>query len=143
MLREAWNEVAFTEQRSDRSSPYFSDLILLKALIRYEQGEIREAEQILLQRIAERPQDDVLYSAAAVLYRKSNNAGAAKDILLKGYDAMNGDSAEINYNLGLIYLDLGDISNAETHAEAAYQMGYPLPGLRRRLDRIRASGRND
>ena len=47
-----------------------------------------------------------------------------------------GKSAEIHYNLGLIYLELGDADRALEQAHAAYALGYPLPGLRNRLQRM-------
>ena len=43
---------------------------------------------------------------------------------------------ELNYNLGLLYLDMKDYANARTYAEKAYNAGYPLQGLKRRLRKI-------
>jgi len=43
------------------------------------------------------------------------------------------ESAELHYNLGLGYLKLGDTASASRHAEKAYAMEYPLPGLRNKL----------
>lgn len=43
------------------------------------------------------------------------------------------DSAEIHYNLGLLYADQEDYLRARTHAERAYKLGFPLPGLRDKL----------
>lgn len=43
------------------------------------------------------------------------------------------ESAELHYNLGLGYLKLGDTESAAKHADRAYAMGYPLPGLRNKL----------
>lgn len=45
------------------------------------------------------------------------------------------DNAEIHYNIGLSYLELGDIANASVHADKAYSAGFPLPGLRNKLAR--------
>lgn len=42
-------------------------------------------------------------------------------------------SAEIQYNLGLTYLALEDNENAVTYARKAYNAGYPLQGLRKKL----------
>ena len=53
-----------------------------------------------------------------------------------GFKASDGASAEINYNLGLILLELGDLDGAARHAELAYDLGYPLPGLRAKLQRL-------
>ena len=43
------------------------------------------------------------------------------------------ESANIHYNLGLIFLDLGDFENSLAHAHKAYALGFQLPGLRNRL----------
>ena len=43
------------------------------------------------------------------------------------------DSAEVNYNAGLFFLDLIDVDKASYCAVRAYELGHPLPGLRNRL----------
>lgn len=43
------------------------------------------------------------------------------------------DSGEVNYNAGLFFLQQGDLARAKTLAKAAYDRGYPLPGLRRKI----------
>ena len=45
------------------------------------------------------------------------------------------DNANIHYNLGLVYLDLGEFEKSLDHAHRAYALGFPLPGLRDRLKR--------
>ncbi len=40
------------------------------------------------------------------------------------------------YNLGLAFLDVGDPDRALAQAWRAYALGYDLPGLRRRLEKI-------
>ena len=45
------------------------------------------------------------------------------------------DNANLYYNMGLVYLDLGDSSKALEHAHRAYSMNFPLEGLRNRLKR--------
>jgi tetratricopeptide (TPR) repeat protein len=44
-------------------------------------------------------------------------------------------SAEVHYNLGLLYADRGEYPQARDHAVRAYELGYPLPGLRAKLQR--------
>lgn len=46
-----------------------------------------------------------------------------------------GDNANLLYNMGLIYLDLGDFEKSLEYAHKAYSMGFPLEGLRNRLKR--------
>lgn len=54
-------------------------------------------------------------------------------ILLGEAASLGPESAELHYNLGLGYLKLGDTESAAKHADRAYAMGYPLPGLRNKL----------
>ena len=44
-------------------------------------------------------------------------------------------NAEAHYNLGLLYERTGSIEEAVEHARVAYDLGYPLNGLRKKLDR--------
>jgi len=46
-------------------------------------------------------------------------------------------SAEAHYNVGLAYVDLGMLGLAEAHSDKAYELGHPLPGLRRKLSAAR------
>ena len=42
-------------------------------------------------------------------------------------------SADLNYNMGLLYFDLKKYDLSKQYAQKAYQLGYPLPGLRKKL----------
>ena len=48
---------------------------------------------------------------------------------------LGSDSANANYNMGLIYYDLKEYDKALTYAHKAYRFGFPLPGLRDKLKR--------
>jgi Flp pilus assembly protein TadD len=43
------------------------------------------------------------------------------------------NSAEVHYNLGLLYVAKENYRLAKIHAQRAYQLGHPLPGLRNKL----------
>ena len=45
------------------------------------------------------------------------------------------NSAGLHYNLGLLYFDLSDFTSSREHAIRAYELGYPLPGLRTKLEK--------
>ncbi|MEN7343990.1 MAG: tetratricopeptide repeat protein [Pseudomonadota bacterium] len=49
--------------------------------------------------------------------------------------ALDSESAEANYNIGLLYFQLKDYSHALEHAHTAYANGHQLPGLRNKLKR--------
>jgi tetratricopeptide (TPR) repeat protein len=48
-------------------------------------------------------------------------------------EGMDPGSSEIQYNLGLVYFDLKQYDESARHAAEAYRLGYPLPGLRKKL----------
>jgi tetratricopeptide (TPR) repeat protein len=48
------------------------------------------------------------------------------------------DSADINYNAGLFYTEIGDLEHAKACANIAYDAGYPLPGLSNRIAALEA-----
>ncbi len=48
-------------------------------------------------------------------------------------DELGMSSSEFHYNYGLLLFDQGELDLAKTQARLAYEQGYPLPGLRRKL----------
>lgn len=60
----------------------------------------------------------------------------AHEVLLAGNKACDGDSAEIHYFLGLLLVEENKIDEAVLHARRAYELGYPLPGLMAKLERL-------
>lgn len=45
------------------------------------------------------------------------------------------NDANVQYNLGLAQFDLGDYDKSLAYAHNAYRLGFPLPGLREKLQR--------
>lgn len=43
------------------------------------------------------------------------------------------DNPAINYNLGLMYVKKNDYAQARVYAKKAYDLGFPLPGLKNKL----------
>lgn len=50
-------------------------------------------------------------------------------------ERLEGSNANVHYNLGLAYFDLGDYDKSLAYARTAYKLGFPLPGLRDKLTR--------
>ncbi len=48
------------------------------------------------------------------------------------------NNAEVHYNLGLTYFALKDYSRSAKAATEAYRLGFPLPGLKRKLSQVGA-----
>jgi tetratricopeptide (TPR) repeat protein len=70
---------------------------------------------------------------AAYLAKKGNPAEAIKH--MEFVEKTAGPSANLSYNMGLVYADLKQYDKALEHAHRAYQLGFNLPGLRSKLER--------
>jgi tetratricopeptide (TPR) repeat protein len=44
--------------------------------------------------------------------------------------------ANINYNLGLLYFDKKNFAKSKEHANTAYELGFPLQGLKNKLIKV-------
>lgn len=135
-LDNAYQETQFTFSRSNNKSPYFAQIAIQVATILSEHEKFADALQILSGVVEAQPKNAVLYSAIAVMQRKLGDLQRAKQTLMRGNEALEGKSAEINYNLGLISIELGEIDDAVRYAESAYAQGFPLPGLRVKLEQL-------
>jgi tetratricopeptide (TPR) repeat protein len=83
-----------------------------------------------------RPDDPMPYMIAGVHFAQVGQRQTAISYLDRARELSN-DDANLHYNLGLGYLDVGLTDKALEHARRAYAAGFPLPGLR---DRLRALG---
>ena len=52
--------------------------------------------------------------------------------------AQAGNNANVHYNLGLAYFDVKEYAKARESAHEAYRLGFPLPGLKNKLQRAGA-----
>ena len=116
-------ELEFKKQRQNKQSrvPLFSDL--------------PPPECYFQRAISFRPDNAYLYGFYATYLHKLKRY----DMALQNYQRaiqLDENNAEAHYNAGLCYLDVGDLDKAAYHADRAYELGYPLPGLRRKLERM-------
>lgn len=81
-----------------------------------------------------KPDDGVIRMLYAnFLARRGNPAEAIQQ--LEAAEKVVGTSANLHYNMGLIYADLKQYDKALQHAHQAYQLGFNLPGLKAKLER--------
>lgn len=81
-----------------------------------------------------RPDDAMVKALHGLYLNRTGKTQAAVDKLEEA-KALAGDNANINYNLGLAYVDLKQYDKALESAHVAYALGFPLPGLRDKLKR--------
>lgn len=67
------------------------------------------------------------------LIRDGKNAAAVEQLKFAVQQAP--DNANVHYNIGLAYFSLADYEQSLAHAKKAYELGFPLPGLRDKLKR--------
>ena len=81
-----------------------------------------------------RPDDPVVRMIYGLYLHKTDRSS---DALAQYRQAVSlaPESSEAHYNLGLMYVDLKMYALAREHAHRAYDLGYPLPGLRSKLER--------
>ena len=67
------------------------------------------------------------------IYRQKLGHDEMAEEYWKGALLIDSRAVEAHYNLGLLYFRLGDFSSSVEHARSAYELGYPLPGLKKKL----------
>lgn len=82
--------------------------------------------------IAFRADDGMVRLVYGIYLAKSNRLDEALEQYQAAVRLMD-HSSEAHYNLGLLYLRLGQTDKAVEEARRAYELGYPLPGLRDQL----------
>ena len=63
---------------------------------------------------------------------KLGRTDAALDQLKEAIN-LQPENPTINYNLGLLYMQKKDYEQAKIYAKKAYELGFPLPGLKNKL----------
>lgn len=125
-------ETNYTLQRAESSHPMYSKMLTLVARANFELDRRQEAFDILNKAIALHPDIPDAYAAFGVLLRRLDRREDARDVLARGVEHVEGN-AELHYLLGLIQFELGDYVASHEQAKRAYRLGYPLPGLKRKL----------
>jgi tetratricopeptide (TPR) repeat protein len=85
--------------------------------------------------LAFQPEDPFVRTAYGVELLRSGRPDASIE-QLKVAEKLRGNDANVSYNLGLAYFDLKDYNSSLEHARRAYELGFPLPGLKNKLQRI-------
>lgn len=132
-LHQALQESSYTFRHIPPDSLMYSSVAANLATIEMARGNIEVATKYLTSAKDAKPSDPQPYIGLAILYRDTKRLPLAREALEEGLRATNGESAEVHYNLGLICFELKDNDCAVRHAHLAYDAGYPLPGLKRKL----------
>ena len=132
-LLNARDEAMFSFRSLPQESPLRATMLITLGLIGLEDNNSQDAIAFLQDAIKASPNEPMPYAAMAVAQRRLNRLDLARDILVEGNAALNEKSPELQYNLGLIYLELKQPDLAMERAKVAYDLGSPLPGLKNKL----------
>jgi hypothetical protein len=95
-------------------------------------GTRRTVECYFARAIEQAPDDPVPHMIYGVHLLKLNKVQAAISELKRATE-LGSQDPNIDYNLGLAYVDLRQYDMAKEHAKRAYDHDFPLPGLRDKL----------
>ena len=84
--------------------------------------------------LAFRSEDPMLYMLYGIYLQGRKDYPSALDAYQHA-ESLKLDGPELVYNMGLLYTDMGNYAKARSYAQRAYAEGYPLQGLRHRLER--------
>jgi hypothetical protein len=103
------------------------------------QPPLKTPPECYLQRaMAYQPQDPSIPLLYGIYLHRLNRYEQAKAMYEQAL-RLQPNSSEAHYNLGLLLTDMEDYGSARKHADLAYRAGYPLPGLRNRLEQVGAA----
>lgn len=133
LLRRSLEENQFMLDRMPKEHPMRAQVAAHNGTALSELRDLEAADRWFAEAIEGCPTCPVGYHTKARYLMKQKRLNEAREVLETGVQATNGESAELHYFLGLLLVDLKDFESAQTHALRAYELGYPLPGLRKRL----------
>ena len=134
-LNSSLAESQFTLERIPADHPMYGEILTHMGMAERERGNSGAALKYFEQAITIHPKLPGGYQGQALIYRDQRDLAMARDVLLAGDAATEGHDVEIAYFLGLVLFDMKDYERAREYASRAYEIGYPLPGLRDKLAR--------
>lgn len=78
------------------------------------------------------PKDPVVHLLHGIYLHRTDRLDDALAAYLRS-EQLNPNTADLHYNLGLLYHELSDFERAKDHAQRAYQLGHRQTGLRDKL----------
>ena len=135
----ALGEAKYTYQRISKKDPWAYEMAVTLGRIENGLKNYKQAEKYYKQAIKLNPSSGLAYTALALQYRKRGKLKQAIKILIQAEKIITPPSAEIYYFLGIFSLENNDIQKANLYSEKAYELGYPLPYLKNKLQKLQSA----
>lgn len=138
ILDKALAEVIFSASDVSRDSYEFLEMNVTLGNVYKEMEDYQNAEAVYDRVIQQKPSYLPAYAAKSLMFRKQGELDKAVAILEAIPVDVREASAEVNYFLGLFTFELGQFEKAKQYAKIAYDLGYPLPGLKNKLASLKS-----
>lgn len=135
-LGRAIDEINYSFSRMTSESARYSLVTAYYGTAFYRSGKRQQAMEMWNKGIEAKPASRESYLAMAEVLLQEKKAKDALDLLLRYEKAKENDAPDAEAFLSHTYIELGDFDKARVHADKAYLLGYPLPGLRNKLERL-------
>lgn len=112
-------------------------LRLRKDQIYYHKAHLPPAECYLYRAVRFSPKDGVTYMLFGMLLQQLGQFEQALENYQRA-EELQPENLNIKYNMGLLFVEMGQLENARRYAREIYAQKFPLPGLQRKID---AAGR--
>lgn len=132
-LKRALSEIQFTARNIKKDHSWYPEIYVDMAKVQFEMGDKKAGFDTLRNLLKTHKNNSLPYTALAYYLKKNGDAKAALMVLRQAPDNLLAESAELNYFLGWYLLDAGEADEAVPYATRAYQLGYPVQGLRNKL----------
>jgi len=132
-LADALSEFDYGRKNCPKDNQFWSQNESYRAITLAAKGQSGLAVNSIIEAVSAHPTYDGAYIAKSMILRDEGKLADAHQALLEGEKATDGGSAELQYALGLSYYHRKEFEKSRDAARRAYQLGYPLPGLRNML----------
>jgi|GEM_PF-1933360 len=132
----AVGELSYSAYDMEPDAPAFSFVRANLGTALYRAGKRKDASIIWSQGIKAQPQRRESYLAMASALLSERRPQEALDLLLKYEAVKDGDYADTEHFLAQTYFELKKYDEARQHAQKAYDLGYPVFGLRDKLKQL-------
>jgi tetratricopeptide (TPR) repeat protein len=126
-------DTGYSWTRMPRTEPWAAEIAVTRARAYRILGDRDKAQESLDIARSIRPSYPTIYTVMSLLHFDEEAYDKAIEVLQMGNEATGGRSAEINYFLGLSYLNADRLEEARKQADIARSLGYPLDGLARKI----------
>lgn len=135
LAKQAIDDIEYSFSRMTAAAPRYSLVTAYYGMALYRYGKRREAMEMWNRGIEAKPASRESYLAMAEALIGEKKAKEALAVLLRYEERKESDAPDAEAFLAHTYLELGMHDKAREHADRAYAFGYPLPGLRNRIER--------